>query len=156
MAVDGGALQHLLGVSAYHPARGDDQDALPPVCLQPAADIGHARLKLMPAFAHQRADLIVGPQVEDSLESGTAARFLICFLAYALWKTLQQWQSRAGLGDSPRTILTEFSRIHAADVVLPLVDGSARELRLRCVVRPDRAQALLLQRLGLTLPQRHP
>ena len=66
----------------------------------------------------------------------------------------QQWQSRAGLGDSPRTILTEFSRIHAADVVLPLLDGSARELRLRCVVRPDRAQALLLQRLGLTLPQR--
>jgi len=29
---------------------------------------------------------------------------LICFLAYALWKTLQKWQSRSGLGDSPRTM----------------------------------------------------
>ena len=61
---------------------------------------------------------------------------------------------RAGLGHSPRTILTEFSRIHSADIVLPLADGSKRELRLRCVVRPDREQALLLQRLGLALPER--
>ncbi|TAK66534.1 MAG: hypothetical protein EPO19_13995 [Betaproteobacteria bacterium] len=72
----------------------------------------------------------------------------------ALWKTLQQWQSRAGLGHSPRTILEEFSRIHAADIVLPLADASKRELRIRCVVRPDRAQAILLQHLGLTLPER--
>ena len=79
---------------------------------------------------------------------------MICFLAYALWKTLQKWQSHAGLGDSPRTILTELSRIHSADIVLPLADGSKRELRLRCVVRPEREQALLLQRLGLTLPER--
>jgi hypothetical protein len=79
---------------------------------------------------------------------------LICFLAYVLWKTLQQWQSGAGLGHSPRTILSEFSRIHAADIVLPLDDGSKREIRLRCVVRPDREQELLLQRLGLTLPER--
>lgn len=33
-------------------------------------------------------------------------------------------------------------------------DGSGREIRLRCVVRPDRAQAALLDRLGLTLPER--
>lgn len=87
-------------------------------------------------------------------ETRIKAHILICFLAYALWKTLQQWQSRAGLGHSPRTVLTELSRIHAADVVLPLADGSQRELRLRCVVRPDPSQALLLQRLGLDLPQR--
>jgi hypothetical protein len=78
----------------------------------------------------------------------------VCFIAYALWKTLQQWQSRAGLGHVPRTLLTEFSRIHAADIVLPLADASGRELRIRCVVRPDTAQAILLERLGLTLPQR--
>ena len=61
---------------------------------------------------------------------------------------------RAGLGHAPRTILTEFSRIHAADIVLPLADATHRELRIRCVVRPDPAQAILLERLGLTLPQR--
>jgi len=58
------------------------------------------------------------------------------------------------LGDSPRTILTELSRIHSADIVLPLADGSNHELSLRCVVRPDHEQQMLLQRLGLTLPQR--
>jgi hypothetical protein len=31
---------------------------------------------------------------------------------------------------------------------------TSRELRLRCVVRPDRAQAILLERLGLRLPER--
>jgi hypothetical protein len=39
-------------------------------------------------------------------------------------------------------------------VVLPLADGSRRELRLRCVVRPDKAQVMLLERLGLRLPER--
>lgn len=47
-----------------------------------------------------------------------------------------------------------MSRIHSADIVLPLADGSKRELRLRCVVRPEPEQTLLLQRLGITLPQR--
>ena len=45
-------------------------------------------------------------------------------------------------------------RVHSADIVLPLADGSTRELRLRCVVRPEREQQILLQRLRLTLPQR--
>ncbi|MBM3321621.1 MAG: IS1634 family transposase [Candidatus Eisenbacteria bacterium] len=60
----------------------------------------------------------------------------------------------AGLGNSPRTILRELGRIQSTDVVLPLADGSGREMRLRCVVRPDKAQALLLDRLGLRLPER--
>ena len=67
-----------------------------------------------------------------------------------LWKTLEQWQRRAGLGQSPRTILDELRRIQSTDVVLPTEDG--RELRLRCVVRPDAAQAALLDRLGLAPP----
>jgi len=108
------------------------------------------------AFRIQKSDLCIRP-IWHHKQGRIKAHILICFLAYALWKTLQKWQSRAGLGDSPRTILTEFSRIHCADIVLPLADGSGRELRLRCIVRPEREQALLLQRLGLTLPQRlHP
>jgi transposase len=105
------------------------------------------------AFRIHKSDLCIRP-IGHHKQERIKAHILICFLAYALWKTLQQWQSRAGLGDSPRTILTELSRIHSADIVLPLADGSKRELRLRCVVRPDREQQLLLQRLGLTLPQR--
>ena len=105
------------------------------------------------AFRIQKSDLCVRP-IWHHKQDRIKAHILICFLAYVLWKTLQQWQSCAGLGDSPRNILTELSRIHSADVVLPLADASRRELRLRCVVRPDREQQLLLQRLGLTLPER--
>ena len=105
------------------------------------------------AFRIHKSDLAIRPVWHQKAER-IKAHILVCFLGYALWKTLQQWQSRAGLGDSPRTILTELSRITAADVVLPLADGSARELRIRCVVRPDRSQAILLDRLRLTLPER--
>ena len=105
------------------------------------------------AFRIHKSDLCIRP-IWHHKQRRIEAHILICFLAYVLWKTLQQWQSRAGLGHSPRTILSELSRIHAADIVLPLDDGSKRELRLRCVVRPDREQQLLLQRLGLTLPER--
>lgn len=105
------------------------------------------------AFRIQKSDLCIRP-IWHHKQGRIKAHILICFLAYVLWKTLQQWQSRAGLGHSPRTLLTEFSRIHAADIVLPLADGSQREIRLRCVVRPEPEQALLLQRLGLKLPER--
>ena len=79
---------------------------------------------------------------------------LVCFLAYVLWKTLEQWQSRAGLGNSPRTILAELDRIQSTNVVLPLAHDPSRKLRIHCVTRPDDAQALLLDRLGLRLPER--
>lgn len=105
------------------------------------------------AFRIHKSDLCLRP-IWHHKQNRIKAHILICFLAYALWKTLQKWQSRAGLGDSPRTILSELSRIQSADVVLPLADGSKRELRLRCVVRPEREQQILLQHLGLTLPQR--
>jgi len=103
------------------------------------------------AFRIHKSDLSLRPiwhQTEDRVK----AHILVCFLAYVLWKTLEQWQQRAGLGHSPRTILEELRRIQSTDVVLPTADG--RELRLRCVVRPDAAQAALLDRLGLELPER--
>jgi transposase len=105
------------------------------------------------AFRIHQSELAIRPVWHQKAER-IKAHILVGFLGSALWKTLQQWQSRAGLGDSPRTILTELSRITAADIVLPLADGSARELRIRCVVRPDRSQAILLDRLGLKLPER--
>ena len=105
------------------------------------------------AFRVHKSDLAIRP-IWHHKEGRIKAHILVCFIAYALWKTLQQWQSRAGLGHAPRTILTEFSRIHAADIVLPLADASKRELHIRCVVRPEPAQAILLEHLGLTLPQR--
>ena len=105
------------------------------------------------AFRIHKSELSPRP-VWHQKQERVQAHILVCFLAYALWKTLEQWQQRAGLGRSPRTLLDELGRIQSSDVVLPLADGSGRELRLRCVVRPDKTQAVLLDRLGLELPQR--
>jgi hypothetical protein len=41
------------------------------------------------------------------------AHILVCFLAFVLWKSLEMWQSRAGLGNSPRIILEELKRIQS-------------------------------------------
>ena len=105
------------------------------------------------AFRIQKSELSIRPIWHQKTER-VQAHILVCFLAYVLWKTLEQWQSRVGLGNSPRTILDELGRIQSTDVVLPLADDPDRKLRLRCVVRPDRGQALLLDRLGLRLPER--
>jgi transposase len=88
---------------------------------------------------HQRADRV-------------QAHILVCFLAFVLWKCLEMWQQRAGLGNSPRTILEELARIQSHDVVLPTATHGP--IRLRCVTQPDDAQAALLDRLGIVLPKR--
>jgi Transposase DDE domain len=103
------------------------------------------------AFRIHKSDLSIRP-IWHHREDRVRAHILVCFLAYVLWKTLEQWQARAGLGHSPRTILEELHRIQSTDVILPTADG--RDLRLRCVVRPEPAQAHLLARLGLDLPER--
>jgi len=69
-----------------------------------------------------------------------------------LWKTLELWQQRSGLGNSPRTVLEELARIQTQDVILPT--DTHGEIRLRCVTQPDPVQAALLDRLVLVLPKR--
>ena len=103
------------------------------------------------AFRIQKSDLRLRP-VWHQKASRVRAHILVCFLAYVLRKTLEGWMSRAGLGNSPTTVLEELARIQSTDVVAPTTDG--RTIRLRCVVRPDKAQSVLLDHLGLKLPQR--
>ena len=103
------------------------------------------------AFRIQKSDLKIRPVWHQKAER-TKAHILVCFLAYAMWKTLSGWQKKAGLGSSPRTILEEIGRVQSSDVILPLESG--QELRLRCVVQPDKAQKAQLDRLGLKLPRR--
>lgn len=105
------------------------------------------------AFRIHKSELSLRP-IWHQREDRVQAHILVCFLAYVLWKTLEQWQSRAGLGRSPRIILDELGRIQSTDLVLPLAEDPSRKLRIRCVVKPDQAQALLLDRLGLRLPER--
>ena len=105
------------------------------------------------AFRIHKSDLSIRP-IWHQREDRVQAHIFVCFLAYVMWKTLEQWQHRAGLGSSPRTVLDELASIQSTDVVLPTAGEPRRELRIRCVVRPEPAQALLLDRLGLRLPER--
>jgi len=105
--------------------------------------IAKQELAIRPIW-HQRADRV-------------QAHILICFLAYALWKTLAGWMRRSGLGDAPRTLIEELAKIKSGDVVLPVQTPEgmpAATVRLRCVTEPDPAQKVLLKRLGVTLPRR--
>lgn len=102
------------------------------------------------AFRIQKSDLELRP-VWHQKEERVRAHILVCFVAYVLWKTLGRWCSQAGLGDEPRKVLDELSRLRLVDVVMKTDTGT--ELRRRCVGQPDEHQAILLYRLGLTLPQ---
>jgi transposase len=103
------------------------------------------------AFRIQKDQLAIRP-IWHQREDRVQAHILVCFLAFVLWKTLELWQARAGLGNSPRTLLEELARIQAHDVILPT--HTHGEIRLRCVTQPDAAQAALLDRLGIVLPKR--
>lgn len=105
------------------------------------------------AFRIQKSDLSIRP-IWHQRADRVQAHILVCFLAYVLWKTLEKWSVRAGLGNSPRTIIDEMGSIQSADVVLPLAADPSKEIRIRCVVRPEKAQALLLSYLGLRVPDR--
>ena len=103
------------------------------------------------AFRIQKDQLNLRP-IWHQREDRVQAHVLVCFLAFVLWKSLEMWQSRAGLGNSPRTILEELARIQSHDVVLPTLAHG--QIRLRCVTQPDAAQTALLDRLGIVLPKR--
>lgn len=108
------------------------------------------------AFRIAKDELVIRP-IWHHRPDRVKAHILVCFLAYVLWKSLAQWMRRAGLGDAPRTVLQEFAKIKSGDVVLPACGRNtqvSKTIRLRCVTTPDEAQKALLNRLGLTLPQR--
>jgi len=103
------------------------------------------------AFRIQKDQLNVRP-IWHQREDRVQAHIFVCFLAFVLWKCLEMWQQRGGLGNSPCTILEELARIQSHDIVLPTATHG--QIRLRCVTQPDPAQAALLDRLGIVLPKR--
>ena len=104
------------------------------------------------AFRTHKSDLVLRPIWHHDRDR-VQAHILICFLAFVLWKTLEQWMRASGLGSAPRTLLNEVRRLKSTDVILPTDQG--RELRLRCVSRPDDSLAMLLYRLRIA-PQPAP
>ncbi len=80
------------------------------------------------------------------------AHILVCFLALVMWRTLQQWMEGSGLGTAPRKLLEEMAEIRSLDVVLPT--GADEDIRLRTVSKPEPHLAILLDKLGLLLPNK--
>jgi len=103
------------------------------------------------AFRTIKTDLVLRP-IYHQVEPRVHAHILVAFLAYAMWKTLQLWMERSGLGRGVRTVLQECARLKCCEVILPTNTG--REIELRCVSQPDPAQRALLDRLGLEIPPR--
>jgi len=103
------------------------------------------------AFRIHKSDLSIRP-IWHQKQDRVLAHILVCFLAYVLWKTLAQMCQHAGLGHEPRRVLEELATIQLVDVVLPTRQGA--EIRKRCITRPTDHQAILLERLHLSLPNR--
>ena len=103
------------------------------------------------AFRTQKTELNLRP-IWHRREDRVQAHILFSFLAYAMWKTLEQWMSRSGLGNGPRPVIEEFDRIKTNDVILPTSNG--REVRIRCITQTDESQRILLGRLGIKIPTR--
>lgn len=101
------------------------------------------------AFRITKSDLSLRPIWHQKKER-VRAHILVCFLGYVIWKTLARLCSASGLGDEPRKVLDEIAQIQMVDVVLPTKRGG--EIRRRCIARPTKHQAILLQHLRLNLP----
>jgi transposase len=118
-----------------------------------AEDLWRAYIQLTEAeaaFRIEKNDLRIRP-IWHQKEERVLSHILVCFLAYVLWRTLGCMVKSSGLGDEPRRVLNELSKINLMDVVLPTTAGT--EIRKRCITRPTEHQQILLQHLGLNLPR---
>lgn len=105
------------------------------------------------AFRTAKSDLGLRP-VFHQKEERVQAHILVCFLALALWRTLEQWMHAKGMGTCARQLIKQISGIKSMDVLLPVKRGElVCELRLRIVGTPEPATAQLLAHLGLRLPK---
>lgn len=83
------------------------------------------------------------------------AQIRVCFLALALWRTLEPWMRSNGLGSCARQRVAAIATIRRMDIVLPLRHGEqSLEIRLRTESKPERLVAGFLHRLDLRLPSR--
>jgi len=105
------------------------------------------------AFRTVKSDLGLRP-IYHRKQDRVEAHLLVCFLALALWRTLEQWMQSKGLGSCARQLIKQVASIKSVDVVLPVKRGAVQmELRLRVISTPEPATAQLLAHLGLRLPK---
>jgi len=101
------------------------------------------------AFRTAKSDLGLRP-IFHQKQTRVQAHILVCFLALALWRTLEQWMRAKGMGDCARQLLLELDELRSMDVILPTAE--AGPVRLRVVAKPEKPLAQLLAHLDLELP----
>jgi hypothetical protein len=79
------------------------------------------------------------------LEERVQPHILSSFPAYALWETLEQWMTRAGLGHAPGPVLAELARLKVVDVFLHGKDlhrppAAGTEQRIHLIDLADQAR----------------
>jgi transposase len=102
-------------------------------------------------FRALKSELAIRP-IFHQKEHRVKAHILVAFLGYALWVTFKHLLKRKNSDLSPARALALLSSLHSADIILPTTDG--REIRLRRITTPNSEQQLLLDQLGITLPER--
>jgi len=118
------------------------------------------------SFRALKSELSIRPLFHQ-LEPRVKAHVMVAFLGYALWVTRKHLlKRRAAIVPQPPSLsgvthaqplsamkaLSLLSTLQSADIVLPTTDG--REIRLRRITEPTAEQQVLLQQLGLILPER--
>jgi Transposase DDE domain len=105
------------------------------------------------AFKELKGDLAIRPiyhQTDERIE----AHIFVAFLAYCLQVTLKQRLRSLAPGLTPRSVLEKMAAIQMVDVQLPTTDG--RTVILSRYTEPEMDQAILLQRLKISLPAQPP
>ena len=102
------------------------------------------------SFRTEKHDLGMRP-IFHRKQDRTQAHILVCFLALAMWRTLQQWMKASGLGTAPRKLIEELRELKSLDVLLPTRE---KTIRLRMVATPEKHLKVLLQRMKLIIPNR--
>jgi hypothetical protein len=105
------------------------------------------------AFRTLKNDLGLRPIYHQKPERIEAHLFL-AFLAYCLSITLRQKLHDLAPGLMPRSVFEKLATLQMLDVIVPTTDD--RELLLVRRTEPNRDVALLLDRLGLSLPAQPP
>jgi transposase len=102
------------------------------------------------SFRTEKHDLGMRP-IFHRKQDRTQAHILVCFLALAMWRTLQQWMKASGLGTAPRKLIEELKELKSLDVLLPTRE---KIIRLRMVATPEKHLKILLQRMKMLVPNR--
>jgi hypothetical protein len=105
------------------------------------------------AFRTLKGDLGLRPIFHHKSER-IEAHLFVAFLSYCLSITLRQQLRPLAPGLMPRVVLEKLAGLQMLNVVIPTTDG--RELLLVRRTEPDHDIALLLERLGRTLPAQPP